>query len=646
MILLKKINEHRAFFFILLAGVALRFIPLFKYEFSHDELSALSRTIFLNLSDEINYGAKITDTHPPLIQVFLYYWIKLFGYNEIAIKLPFLVCGVLSIVIVYRFCICFFNKNTALLSSTIISSSFIFLVYSSYARMYVTGILFSLMLLYYLYHILFSVSVSLKHYLLFSLACLLCAYNHHLSCLFAASAALFAFLYIPKSRIKFYLICSGLTVLFYLPCLPVTLYQLSNGGVGTVNGGWLPTPQAIDVYYFFKALFGTGYAGKLIMLILGILFLISIFKLIPISKKQILLFWLFTFNIFIIYFYSVYKNPIFQFSVLLFCGVCGIIFIASFSQFLKLKTVTIICACVSSLLIFQSVFIKKFFSSAQEHLFETQVKTASEFNVKFGKANVTSFFKTEDFFIYLYEKKFHTPLKYISLKDKFISSLALLDNYLKGLNETYIVVGNASAGEITLIKKYFPYVNTHFQGFFNNTLMLSKKFTTVNDHSVLNTISLKNSDLKLNVNDKKTICFIGDSIQFKVETNDDEFPFNIKLPLCNTNFKIGQSLIVEIDFFLDSIKNVKDEKFCVSVSDEGKDAVYFQSVLFANTYNPIKKIQHISLEYFVGSDHAQWKNKNFVMNFFIWKAKNTTYTIRNFKITQVDYNPDKWKLWN
>src|ERR1700752_1248419 len=90
--IIKNIKENWLFTLILVFGIAMRFIPIDQYQFSHDELSGLSRTIFPTVSQEINYGVMALDTHPSLVQLFLWYWTKLFGYNEIAIKLPFLLC--------------------------------------------------------------------------------------------------------------------------------------------------------------------------------------------------------------------------------------------------------------------------------------------------------------------------------------------------------------------------------------------------------------------------------------------------------------------------------------------------------------------------------------------------------------------------
>ena len=156
-----RIKQNWLLILILLIGIAYRFLPIYNYEFSHDELSGISRTVFPSFIEELNKAIKI-DAHPALIQLFLWYWVKLFGYNEIAIKLPFLICGVLSIYYIYTFGKEFFNKNVGLIAATIVSCSFIFLVYSSYSRMYISGVLFSIIFLISHFKILFDDNINTK----------------------------------------------------------------------------------------------------------------------------------------------------------------------------------------------------------------------------------------------------------------------------------------------------------------------------------------------------------------------------------------------------------------------------------------------------------------------------------------------------
>ncbi len=646
MTILKNIKEHWMFLIILFLGIAFRFIPIGQYQFSHDELSGLSRTVFTNLSDEITYGVKVGDTHPALIQVFLYYWVHLFGYSEIAIKIPFLLCGVLSIGLIYRFCLTFFSKKVALTASVVVSLSFIFLVYSSYARMYITGILFSLMVLLYVFKIMFHEKVSLKEYVLFSLSCLLCAYNQHISCLFAFSVALLGLFYIPKNRLKWYLLSCAVTVLLYLPHLSITLYQFSVGGIGASAGGWLTPPRNTEIYYFVKALFGCGISAKLIVLGLFMLCFSSVFKLIPITKKQVFLFWIFLINYLIIHLYSVFKNPVLQYSVLLFCGLCLIILLCSFVEFLSLKKVYVFCGFIAIMLCFQSVFKKHIFSKVHIQDFESQVKTTLDLQKQYGTTNVAAIYKTEDFFVYVYEKKYNTRLKYLSLKDSVLLKPALFRQYLKQLSENYIVLGGCGAEDIALVKEYFPYLVSHREDYFRNTMVFSKQVFSNSDASLVSTRTLLNSDVTMYTNKNKPLTFYQDSISFPLDTMDDEFPFHINLPLQKTDFKLGQYVLAEISYSTASGNKVDKERLCASVSEKDAEAVFFKTTGLHDYYDSTKRVQTAYLEYFVGVDNVNWKHKGMGLNFFIWKYQHTAYTIRDFKLKQLEYNPTKWTLWD
>src|ERR1035437_9226085 len=250
---------------VLVIAFLLRFIPLFEYEFSFDELSALDRTRFDNFTDLIKKGIKI-DAHPALIQVFLYYWIKIGGSSEVWVKLPFLVCGFLSCWFIFRFSAKWFGYKTGIITAIVVSCSMIFLVYSSYARMYSTGVLFAIISLYYLFEIAFGNSTKLKHYFLLGLFLLLGALSNHMGALFGLITVLLAFIYSDKKQ-RIYLVCTAIAAaLLYLPHLSITLAQMGYS-IGAGDGGWLTTPKWYACFIFLKTLFGTGLVVYLFVLL-------------------------------------------------------------------------------------------------------------------------------------------------------------------------------------------------------------------------------------------------------------------------------------------------------------------------------------------------------------------------------------------
>lgn len=643
----KQFFTHNGLIFLILfLGVFFRFLPLFYYQFSHDELSALSRTIFPDFWQTVNYGVMFTDTHPILIQVFLWLWVKIVGYSEVGVKMPFLISGVLSVWYIYRFSLEFFNKQTALIASTIVSCSFIFLLYSSYARMYAPGVLFSILLLINAYKLCFSSSTTYKQYVYFALWALLSAYNNHLNCFFAFIVAITVLIYLPKHQLKNYLITCFFIILFYLPHLPITLHQLSIGGIGASAGGWLSEPRNNEIIYFIKTLFGTGWSGIIISGVLFSFLFISAFKLIPFTKKQAFLFWVFIINYFVIHIYSVFKNPILQNSVLLFSGIALIVFLASFSSFVSVKRISLLCLFFVFLMSFQTVQQKNYFSKVHVQDFESQVKTTLEVSNQYGNKDVYSLYKAEPFFVYVYEKKFNSIIPHKNLFDSVFSSLPNLNNFVRNLKQSFIVLGGLSAGEIQVVKQYYPFLISHQEDYFRNITVLSKnKLTAYDDVSVLDIIKPINSELEVFVQNNKQLCFFNDSLFINVNDSDGEFPVSFTLPLINYNCKSGQFLIAELTLQTDSFSNINTDRLCSSISDELNHSVFYKEVLIKDFIKVDKSRTTVFLEVFLNDQLHNWKRKHMKLNFFIWKDKVSNFKVLDFKIKRADYNPTKWQLW-
>ncbi len=86
----------------------------------HDEFSALFRTQYDSFCDLVRLGVVQNDSHPAGVQVFLYYWVKLVGFNAFWIKLPFVLMGSASIYFIYRIAKQWFGSLSALLSAAFV----------------------------------------------------------------------------------------------------------------------------------------------------------------------------------------------------------------------------------------------------------------------------------------------------------------------------------------------------------------------------------------------------------------------------------------------------------------------------------------------------------------------------------------------
>src|SRR6187455_1639790 len=95
-----RFSKDRILLLVILAAAAfLRFFHLGGFSLSNDELSALVRTEFGSLRELIDQGIRV-DAHPAGVQIFLYYWIKIWGISETALRFPFALAGTLSVLFV------------------------------------------------------------------------------------------------------------------------------------------------------------------------------------------------------------------------------------------------------------------------------------------------------------------------------------------------------------------------------------------------------------------------------------------------------------------------------------------------------------------------------------------------------------------
>ena len=81
---------------IMLVAAVLRLWKLGQVPFMHDEFSALLRTRFDSFHDFIQLGI-MPDSHPLGVEAFLWLWVRIFGWSEFWVKLPFALMGIGSV---------------------------------------------------------------------------------------------------------------------------------------------------------------------------------------------------------------------------------------------------------------------------------------------------------------------------------------------------------------------------------------------------------------------------------------------------------------------------------------------------------------------------------------------------------------------
>ncbi len=296
---MRAIKQHGYLYALLAVCTCLRFIPLFNYQFTFDELSGLDRTQFTDYGTLLEKGVKI-DAHPALIQSLLFVLVKLFGFSTAIIKLPFLLFGHAAIIYGYLIGLRFFNRQSAAINATFLALSLIFVFYAPIARMYIAGVFFSLAALYYAFEVLYAEKVSGKAFVLYAVFILVGALNHHMNALFAFTLSLFTLLLLPAERRKKFIITCVAAVILYLPHMAITLYQFSIPGIGADAGGWLTPPKRHAGLDFIQVVLGTGFTYLVVVLICCVAFFLKEKRE---NKKIIFLLSLFLLNYAIIHLY-------------------------------------------------------------------------------------------------------------------------------------------------------------------------------------------------------------------------------------------------------------------------------------------------------------------------------------------------------
>ena len=299
---------------IMLVAAVLRLWKLGDVPFMHDEFSALLRTRFDNFHDFIQQGV-MPDSHPIGVQLFLWGWVKLFGWSEFWVKLPFVLMGIGSIYLIYLIGRQWFNRKVGLFAAAFFAVSQFTVFYSQLARPYAAGLFFVLLMAWFWHKVVFGTKTTTMHYVGFALSAWACSLMQYFSIAQAGLIFLTGLFFLPKERRKAYWLSGIAAVVLFAPTLPIFYQQLFVSGS---IGGWLSAPKAT---FFTDFLQYTMNYSQLFMFATGIIILLPlILGKRDKSKKPLrwagLIWFVIIFGI--AFAYSLLREPIIQHSTLIF----------------------------------------------------------------------------------------------------------------------------------------------------------------------------------------------------------------------------------------------------------------------------------------------------------------------------------------
>ncbi len=373
--MLKKIDREKLYVgLVLLFSLFLRVYNFFELSFFRDELSAITRTKYTSFSEVFSKGIIELDTHPPLIQVFLYFWTSIFGYSETAVKLPFLVVSIISLYFLYRVTKAFTQSiSVSLVVTLFFACNQLHLTYSVQCRMYITGFLFALCLVLY-WHLWLTTNLK-KYFYLMILFAALGASNHHFNMMFAIIVWVTGLFWTSKEQTKQYVYALLLAILLYSPALYVAICQFTSGDSLT----WMGPTEIKFIPKFFEYFF----CYNPILYITAILGICLYFYRKKERSKWITVgFYWFIIVFFIGFMYSYFVSPMIQFHLLISVSPFLVIPIFSgFSRVLNDKKLLLLGVFVTIISIFSLSYSRQHFTLFPKQHYEELAKTVMSLNL-------------------------------------------------------------------------------------------------------------------------------------------------------------------------------------------------------------------------------------------------------------------------
>ncbi len=639
---MKFIKEHSLFSIIFLVTAILRLFFLFDYQFTYDELSGLERTQFTSFADLIDKGVKI-DAHPALVQLIIYYLVQLFGYVTWIIKLPFLLFSLAILPYAYFFGLRHFSKQSGLFATVIFSFSLVFVFYAPIARMYISGVFFSMALLYYFFEIFFLKNLQIKNFILLGLFALLSALNQHINALFALSVCASGLFFLTKANCKHYLITVILVVLAYLPHLSVSLYQLGVGGIGREQGGWLDKPDWTVLLSFTKMLLGTG-KSYLVFLVLIVIGCISS-KKISLSKKQVFLLTLFLINFLIVFLYSYYRASIYQHSVMLFAGVALVFF---FTAFYDLENKFILypsLAVVFALLFYKSYIKKDYLHQSVKTVYEYQFERTLFYKTKFGADHVYPvFFDADAIMKKIYFGKYQTQFDCTVSADPGTPSMHAFSRLVAGLKSDYLVLSSSLPAQDALARQYFPYLLENTQTQAVNFKLYSKRKSDETLQVPGDEVLLSSDPVNKGTFDYGNLKTSDQVFTLSLDSLN-EFPLTAKARYADLHIQEGEVLLMEAKFKAIN-KNPSMLEDCIALNDEKNNFNYgYAAKSSADFVMNVDSSLVVFSDYYFGTNHLKIKDHT-VISAYLWNKGHEKATLVNYQLKLINYWPNKWRFWD
>lgn len=629
-------------FFIMLSGLLLRCWHLVDIPFTFDELSAMSRTQFDSFRDLIRVGVIEKDSHPAGIQVFLYYWTALFGEREYIIKLPFILAGIASIYLIFRIGEIWFGKTAGILTAVYLSSLQLFVMYSQIARPYVSGLFFVLFATLFWSKFFFR-SPKMKFLAGFVVFSALAAYNHYFSLLFVTVLGISGLFIVNRKSLLAYLL-SGLAILvLYIPHLPIIFAQAEKGTIG----GWLGEPGPYFLFEFGYWLFHESFipiAVLFMIIVTGLMMNNSSLKMDMVGiKRWLLLLWLLPAPVFG-YIYSYMKEPILQYSLLIYTTPYLFLLLFSFVGEWKIKLLRIAVAIILTINILTLIFGQHYYQNFYQQPFNQLVKNAITIESK-DKDEVFIIHDYIPYYTDYYFRKYQKGLPYYTTRNEDVA-ISDFKMTLSDIKQNIVVTSGLDDKYFQLILEQFPYWEGFETGFTYEQYVFSKEdmyvYKAPGRKLIAATTFNHGIDTSWQYNKQHILVDTSSGIHGYMVTDEETYGPKIEIPMSGLMSDIYQIIDVELE-----IVNNNSYLSAVIVGEikKGEDIIHWQGSDFSDYGIETGKPQKVFLTMDIQKSMSDNTNiDDQIVRFYIWNRGNQQFIIRKIKLFLRPGNPGRFRL--
>ncbi|HOZ29524.1 MAG TPA: glycosyltransferase family 39 protein [Bacteroidales bacterium] len=634
-----NISNQHILIIILVISAILRFYNFFEIPFTHDEFSALFRTYFSSFSELIEYGVKTVDTHPAGVQVFLYYYTRIFGEAEWVVKLPFLISGILAVFLIYKIGKLWFNETVGLISAAFLASLQYPIMHSQIARPYGSGIFLSLAMVWFWTLLIKNNTKLIRNSIFYALFASLCTYNHYFSLLFAGIVAVTGFFIIDKNKLLKYLFANIAIAILFIPHINIFIAQLNMKGIE----GWLAKPT-INFWGNYLA-----YIFHFSIFCIALVIVIFSFSCIVYEKKSFKWKNLIIFSIWFIlpiiigYFYSVYVNAVLQYSVLIFSF--PFLFFIIFGHIKNLKPYLNLIIVISILtvniltLIYSRDHYKIFYESSFKKIITEYVAFRNQNPEK--PAIIESHKKITDY--YLKQLEVPEDFAFIDKETPRAELIKLICEMSKNNDILYLgCTSNIDPIAVPLIMDYLPKIESQNNYFGGTTYIFSKNGQTQNKFISFLDFSYPYDQKWEGV---KSENISTDSLNNYIYNIYDYMEWSPSYTINFDSLTISKYDFIDISVEAFAKQDLSDVFLVASFESNGKN-IYYTASDFSDFKSNSNKNHYTNIHLSLKLSDINLNFKNIIIKIYLWNRGKNTFNIDNFKISIRKGNPIIYSLTN